>query len=57
MECVVALSFASAQTREKFEEKMQSFKDQNALRIGNDTISLHIAHYQKEPLTVELKNF
>ena len=57
MECVVALSFASAKTREKFEEKMQSFKDQNALRIGNDTISLHIAHYQKEPLTVELKNF
>lgn len=57
IESVVAVSIASKQNRERFKERLLAIKSQNPLTIGNDTISLHIAHYQKSPLTVEMMHF
>jgi len=57
IESVVAVSIARDQTRKAFEDKLRAFKSENPLSIGNDTISLHLAHYQKEPLKVELMDF
>jgi hypothetical protein len=55
IESVVAVSIASGKNRKAFEEKMRAFKRENSLSVGNDTISLHIAHYRKDdPLTVEM---
>jgi hypothetical protein len=57
IESVVAVSIASDQNRKAFEDKLRAFKSENPLSIGNDTISLHIAHYQKTPLKVEMMDF
>jgi hypothetical protein len=57
IESVVAVSIASGQNRKAFEDKLRKFKSQNPLTMGNDKISLHIAHYQKRPLTVEMMHF
>jgi hypothetical protein len=57
IESVVAVSIASDENRKAFEKKLRAFKSDNPLSIGKDTISLHIAHYQKEPLTVEMMDF
>ncbi|HEY1987483.1 MAG TPA: hypothetical protein VGG85_18860 [Terracidiphilus sp.] len=54
IESVVAVSIASDQNRKAFEEKMRAFKRENFLSVGNDTISLHIAYYEKNPLTVTM---
>jgi hypothetical protein len=54
IESVVAVSIASDKNRKAFEEKMQAFKRNNSLSVGNDTISLHIAYYEKDPLTVAM---
>jgi hypothetical protein len=55
IESVVAVSIASDNNRKAFEKKMRAFKRENSLSVGNDTISLHIAHYRKgPPLTVEM---
>src|ERR1035441_7499356 len=52
-----AMGIASDQNRKAFEDKLRAFKSENPLSIGNDTISLHIAHYQKTPLKVEMMDF
>jgi len=57
IESVVAVSISSDRERTKFEEKLRTFKRDNLLSVGNDTIKLHIAHYQKDPLTVEMVEF
>jgi hypothetical protein len=57
IESVVAVSIASDKNRKAFEEKMRAFKSENPLSIGADTISLHIANYQKSPLRVEMMDF
>jgi hypothetical protein len=57
IESVVAVSIASERHRKVFEDKLRAFKHENPLTIGNDTINLHIAHYQKDPLTVEMVKF
>lgn len=54
IECVVAVSIADESNRKAFEEKARAFKNENALIVGNDQIRLHVAHYRKDPLTVEL---
>lgn len=54
IESVVAVSVAGDRSRKVFEDKLRAFKDENVLSIGNDTINLHIAHYQKDPLKVDL---
>ncbi len=56
IESVVAVSIAS-KNRQAFEKRLLAFKSQNPLTMGNDTISLHIAHYQKSPLTVAMMHF
>jgi len=57
IESVVAVSIADDRNRKVFEDKLRAFKSENALSIGNDTINLHIAHYRKDPLTVDLLEF
>jgi hypothetical protein len=54
IESVVAVSISDDRKRKVFEDKLRAFKSENSLSVGNDTINLHIAHYQKEPLTVEM---
>jgi len=54
IESVVAVSIADDRNRQMFEDKLRAFKSKNPLSVGNDTISLHIAHYRKDPLTVEM---
>ena len=54
IESVVAVSIATDRNRKLFEKKLRAFKEENPLTIGNDTINLHIAHYRKDPLTVEM---
>jgi hypothetical protein len=54
IESVVAVSIADDRNRREFEDKLRAFKRENSLSIGNDTINLHIAHYRKKPLTVEM---
>ena len=51
---MVAVSIADDRNRKEFEDKLRAFKRENSLSIGNDTINLHIAHYRKDPLTVEM---
>lgn len=57
IESVVAVSIASKRNRDLFEKKLRDFKSRNNLAIGNDAISLHIAHYQKDPLAVKMTDF
>jgi hypothetical protein len=58
IESVVAVSIATDRNRKVFEDKLRAFKKgENSLTIGNDTINLHIAHYRKDPLTVEMVEF
>jgi hypothetical protein len=57
IESVVAVSIATDRNRKVFEDKLRAFKGGNSLTIGNDTINLHIAHYRKDPLTVEMVEF
>jgi hypothetical protein len=57
IESVVAVSIADDRNRKMFEDKLRAFKSENSLSIGNDTINLHIAHYRKDPLTVEMMEF
>jgi hypothetical protein len=54
IESVVAVSVADDRNRQMFEDKLRGFKSENSLSVGNDTINLHIAHYRKDPLTVEM---
>jgi len=54
IESVVAVSIADDRNRKVFEDKLRTFKSENSLSIGNDTINLYIAHYLKEPLTVKM---
>jgi hypothetical protein len=54
IESVVAVSIATDRNRKAFEDKLRAFKSENPLSVGNDTINLHIAHYRKDPLTVEM---
>ncbi len=54
IESVVAVSIADGRNRKEFEDKLRAFKRENSLSVGNDTINLHIAHYRKDPLTVEM---
>ncbi|QXE92781.1 hypothetical protein KP001_09790 [Geomonas subterranea] len=54
IESVVAVSISNDRNRRLFEEKFRKFKEQNSLEIGGDVINLHVAHYTKAPLTVEL---
>jgi hypothetical protein len=54
IESVVAVSIADDRKRQMFEDKLRIFKSENPLYIGNDTINLHIAHYRKDPLTVDM---
>jgi ribonuclease J len=56
VESVVAVSIANTKNRHKFEEKFKTFKKNNRLSIGNDTINLHIAHYKKDTLSIEFVN-
>jgi hypothetical protein len=56
IESVVAVSIVGDRNRNAFEEKLRDFKSENSLTIGNDTINLQIAHYKKDPLTVEIAN-
>ncbi|MGA2219004.1 MAG: hypothetical protein ABSG51_13000 [Terracidiphilus sp.] len=57
IESVVAVSIASDRNRKEFEDKLRAFKSEHPLSIGADTISLHIANYQKSPLRVEMMDF
>lgn len=54
IECVIAVRIANDRNRKVFEDKLRAFKSENPLSVGNDSISLHIAHYQKDPLTVRM---
>jgi hypothetical protein len=54
IESVVAVSIASDRKRREFEDKLRAFKSENPLTVGNDTIRLLIAHYEKNPLKVKL---
>jgi hypothetical protein len=54
IESVVAVSIATDRNRKLFEKKLLDFKNANPLTIANDTINLHIAHYEKKPLTVRM---
>jgi len=57
IESVVAVSIATERNRKEFEDRLRAFKSENPLSIGNDKINLHIAHYQKDSLTVEMVEF
>ena len=57
IESVVAVSIADDRNRRAFEDKLRAFKSNNRLSIGNDTIKLYMAHYRKDPLTVEMTEF
>lgn len=48
------MSIANDRKRKEFEDKARAFKSKNPLSISGDKIKLHIAHYRKEPLTVEM---
>jgi hypothetical protein len=54
IESVVAVSIADDRKRKEFEDELRDFKSKNPLSVDSDTISLHIAHYRKKPLTVEM---
>jgi hypothetical protein len=54
IESVVAVSIAHDRKRKEFEDRLRAFNSENSLTIGKDTIRLHVAHYQKDPLTVEM---
>jgi len=59
IESVVAVNILKPKNREIFEQKVREFKASNCLEIGpwKDKINLHVAHYKKEPLSVEFCDF
>jgi hypothetical protein len=63
IESVVAVSFTDEKKKTDFVEKLEKFKKENELQIGNDTIKLYVAHYSYEtsnkgsPLTIKNKPF
>jgi len=54
VECVVAVSIATQKNRDVFEEKLKTFKENNSLLVGGDTINFFIAHYEKDSMAVTL---
>lgn len=63
IESVIAVSFTVEKKKTDFVKKLEKFKKENELQIGNDTINLYIAHYlfdtnnKENPLTIESNPF
>lgn len=55
IECVVAVSLGKG--RPSFEEKLRKFKVENMLPVHNDRIEFYIAHYEENPLRVDLQSY
>lgn len=54
IESVIAVCIKTEPGRLAFTSKLQKFKAENSLKVGNnDTIKLYVAYYEEEPLRVE----